>query len=425
MQANRSSRPRPATGFVFLHEPKDPRRPSAWHTKYRMPDGRQVKKRLGPAWTQPGRPPEGWLTKKLAEQSLAVILREADEGKLAVATATGLTFPAVAREFLRYIEEDRERDPATLSDYRGVVEGYLIPHFGDVPVEKITRDEIAAYRDLLRKEGRALRRVPEGTPKRTGKLSNRVVVRHLVVLNGIFRRLRQVWRRGWGPMPENPAAADLVDRPSVRYSGELDVLKPDEVRLLAAHAKDEQTGALYLVAAFTGLRQGELFALRWRDVDYLNARVHVEHNYSGKRLKAPKSGKKRTTPMSDEVMRTFDALSRREHWTGPDDLVFPAEGGGFLDDMAVRRAFVKALERAGLRQVRFHDLRHTFGTVAARTLSPHALQMAMGHAHYSTTERYLHHSPAVEDAAKLTAAFGGDHSQALPVEIAGSPAPTM
>jgi hypothetical protein len=58
--------------------------------------------------------------------------------------------------------------------------------------------------------------------------------------------------------------------------------------------------------------------------------------------------------------------------------------------------------------VRFHDLRHTFGTMAAGTLAPVALQAYMGHAHYSTTERYLHHSPAVEDAAKLTAAFGGE-----------------
>jgi integrase len=90
-----------------------------------------------------------------------------------------------------------------------------------------------------------------------------------------------------------------------------------------------------------------------------------------------------------------------------DDLVFPAADGDHLDDMAVRRAFYEALDGAGLQRVRFHDLRHTFGTVAASSgMTPVALQAYMGHASYQTTERYLHHSPAIEDAAKLTAAFG-------------------
>jgi integrase len=62
----------------------------------------------------------------------------------------------------------------------------------------------------------------------------------------------------------------------------------------------------------------------------------------------------------------------------------------------------QAATRAG-----FHDLRHTFGTQAAQKLSPVALQSYMGHAHFSTTERYLHYVPAVGDAAKLTEVFGG------------------
>ncbi len=243
------------------------------------------------------------------------------------------------------------------------------------------------------------------------KLSNRVVVRHLVVLTGIFRRVRQTWKPEWGPLPDNPAGADVVDRPRVIYSGEFDVLGPDEIRLLRAHAQDEQTGVLYLVAAFTGLRQGELFALRWRDVDFPLARVHVRENFSGKELKRPKSQKVRSTPMSDDVMIALAQHFTRdpEHEPAPDDLVFPGPDGDYLDDMAVRRAFVKALKAAGLREVRFHDLRHTFGTVAASSgMAPVALQAYMGHASYRTTERYLHHSPAVEDAAKLTAAFGGE-----------------
>jgi integrase len=116
-----------------------------------------------------------------------------------------------------------------------------------------------------------------------------------------------------------------------------------------------------------------------------------------------------------EVSPPHPCVSLTIREPGSDDLVFPAPDGDYLDDMAVRRAFVKALKAAGLRKVRFHDLWHTFGTVAASSgMAPVALQAYMGHASYRTTERYLHHAPAVKDAAPLTAAFGGEGAQNAP-----------
>ncbi len=88
-----------------------------------------------------------------------------------------------------------------------------------------------------------------------------------------------------------------------------------------------------------------------------------------------------------------------------DDLVFCNTAGGHLDNHAMRRRYYRAIKAAGLRRVRFHDLRHHFATVSARVLSPSELQYYMGHAHYSTTQRYLHHQPRPEDAAKLAEAF--------------------
>jgi integrase len=265
-----------------------------------------------------------------------------------------------------------------------VVHGYLLPWFGERPLESITHRDVISYRDELKRKGRALRKMPTGEKEREGKLSNRTIVRHLIVCHSVFKRARQVWDH----LPPNPAAADLVERPPVVYDGSFDVLDPDEV-----------------LAPFTGLREGECFALRWRHIDFAVGRLRVEENWTDKRLKMTKGKKARSVPMTDEVMAMLDGLSRRGYLDAPDDLVFPAPGGGHLDDMAVRRQWYKDLKAAKVRRVRFHDLRHTFGTQAVQKLPVTDVQAIMGHAHISTTQRYIHYKPGHEEGAKLGEAF--------------------
>jgi integrase len=88
-----------------------------WYAKYRLPDGRQVQRKLGPAWTERGRPPAGWFTKRTAEAWLREALDQARRGELPGQLRTGATFADAAAEWLRFIEEDRERKPSTLVDY--------------------------------------------------------------------------------------------------------------------------------------------------------------------------------------------------------------------------------------------------------------------------------------------------------------------
>jgi integrase len=85
--------------------------------------------------------------------------------------------------------------------------------------------------------------------------------------------------------------------------------------------------------------------------------------------------------------------------------VFTCEGD-YIHSDSLRKRYYKAIERACLRRLRFHDLRHAFGSAAITKLDPYAVQSYMGHAHYSTTQRYLHHKPRREDAARLADAFG-------------------
>lgn len=122
------------------------------------------------------------------------------------------------------------------------------------------------------------------------------------------------------------AAADL-DRLPERRSGDIDVFSPEEIWALVRAADSEQDAAIFLTAAFTGLRMGELLALRWRDVDFARRPVRVRASYYLGQLTTPKSGRVRAVPMAPEVATARARLCRREHLTGEDDLVFVGAAG--------------------------------------------------------------------------------------------------
>jgi integrase len=109
--------------------------------------------------------------------------------------------------------------------------------------------------------------------------------------------------------------------------------------------------------------------------------------------------------MAPDVASALAQLGRREHWMAEDDLVFPGEAGGYLDGSALCRRYKTALQRAGLRQLRFHDLRHTFGTRMIAKADIRRVQEWMGHADVQTTMKYLHYAPREEDAALVAEAF--------------------
>ena len=174
---------------------------------------------------------------------------------------------------------------------------------------------------------------------------------------------------------------------------------------LVRAADSDPDGAIFLTAAFTGLRMGELLALRWRDVDFAGNAIRVRASYYAGHLTTPKSGKVRAVPMAPDVASALAQLSRREHWVGDDDLVFIGASGSYLDGSALRRRYKVALDRAGLRRLRFHDLRHTFGTRMIAKADIRRVQEWMGHADIQTTMRYLHYAPRSEDAALVAEAF--------------------
>ena len=124
----------------------------------------------------------------------------------------------------------------------------------------------------------------------------------------------------------------------------------------------------------TGLRQGELLALRWRDVDWKAARIRVRQNHVRGHWGTPKTRRgSRSVPLADRVAGELDRHFKRSRYQADDDLVFAhPHFGQVLDHSSLVRRYKKALKAAGVREVRFNDLRHTFGTRMAAAGGPDA-----------------------------------------------------
>jgi integrase len=350
-----------------------------WYAKYRLPDGRQVQRKLGPAWCRVGRPAAGFFTKRSAEAWLREVLVQAHAGSLPGMVRTGVTFARACDEWLRYCVEDRACKPSTMVDYRHTIGRVLVPEFGPLMLEQITAPMIEAWR------------ARQTTAARTRN-------KQLTILNGVFRRAQKRFGLQRNPVLE-------IERLREPRHVHLDVFSPEEVMALVRAAECEQDAAIFLTAAFTGLRRGELIALRWRDVDFAGSLVRVRASYAASSLTSPKSGKVRSVPMAPQVAEALARLARRGWSIGDDDLVFVGEFGTYVDGSALRRRYKLALERAGLRSLRFHDLRHTFGTRAIAKADILRVKEWMGHADVATTMRYLHYVPRPVDARLIAEAF--------------------
>jgi integrase len=353
----------------------------------------------GPNGRTRGPPAPGYFTRKTAGTALQATLTDARRGLLTNSARSGATVADAAGEWLRHAEVERGVKPSTLAEYESVVRTHVLLAFGDLALEAVDSRMIEKW---------------QAERLDAGRLSRRTINKTLAVLGGIFERARRVWKLDANPVRE-------VSRKPERYSGDLDFLSPEEVQRLVEAAESEQDGTLFLVAAFCGLRRGELIALAWRDVLFEQDAIRVRASYTYGHLSTPKSGKARTVPMVPQVAKALAQLSLRGEFVGEHDLVFPRADGHFLDGSAVTRRYKAALVRAGLRPLRFHDLRHSFGSTAINFLSILEVKEATGHADIRTTMRYLHAKSRADEARRLAQALRSRDARLATGTRAGCP----
>ena len=421
-----------------------------WYAKWSR-HGVQVNRALGRAWVEPdgrggwrrrrGRPAAGTLTETEATARMLELVNEHDEQQTQVEADVderrrrGVTFRELAGEWIVYLDHEKGAKPSTLRDYRwllaepgqphrrgaGAAPGVMMAALGDRPAKDITTRTVADYLRSLDRRG--------ATP--------RTVNKHRQVISAVFSfGMREDTYR----LAANPASATNKRReppPAV-----LDYYEPDEVELIARAAaagahrnitklrlddeevaararEDLQDAELIRIAAFTGLRLGELLALRWADVNLVDRRLVVHRAFSARVEGPTKSWQARFIPIADPVAAAFARLAQRGEFLSSEDYVFGSRFGRPLDDSALRRRFKSAVGATGLRQLRFHALRHGAGSMIARQADPRWVQSFLGHSKLTTTERYLHAKSRPEDVDLLNRAF------ATGASVLEVPAPTI
>jgi integrase len=270
-----------------------------------------------------------------------------------------------------------------------LVNNHLKPALGRVKLKKLAPAHVQGfYRDRLD----------------AGLSASTVHKMHAILHKALVRAV------AWQMVPRNVSEAVEPPQPTPK---EMRPLSPAEARRFLDAARGERLEALYVLAVTTGMRQGELLALRWQDVDLENATISVRRTLTrdGGRVTIgePKTRKsRRLIRLTSQATGVLRRHLERQLWEmqmvgdGYVDrgLVFTASTGAPVNPSNLRqRSFVRLLTKAGLPHVRFHDLRHTCATLLlSKGTHPKFVQELLGHATVAITlDTYSHVVPGMGD----------------------------
>jgi integrase len=365
-------------------------RPSArtlWDPCYRRKDGRWVGQYLvylpsGPKYHyiygKTRKDVSVKLTKAMADRDKGIVF---DDENLTLSDFLGTWLSDCVRGTIR---------ESTFERYESIVQLHITPALGRLRLKALNPARVQSfYRDRL-----------------DSGLSPATVQKIHVVLH---KALKQAVK--WSLIPRNVTEAVTVPRPAPQ---EMRPLSVDEVRRFLQAASDEPLEALYVLAVHTGMRQGELLALKWNDVDLEAGAVSVRRTLSRVnghyRLGEPKTKKSRRTvkltgaaveALRKHLSRQMEDMERLGDLYRDQELVFASGSGGILNPSNLRqRSFNKLLKKAELPEIRFHDLRHTCATLLSRNVHPKIVQETLGYANVAITlDTYSHVLPGMGDKA--------------------------
>ncbi|EYF06041.1 tyrosine-type recombinase/integrase [Chondromyces apiculatus] len=312
----------------------------------------------------------------------ALILEQQERAKVQQrakqVTGRAPLFGDFGKEFLETYAYTNNK-PSEVETKEAILRLHLRPFFGELRLDVIGPQHIERFKaQQLRAE-----------------LSPKTVNNQLTVLRKVLAVAKE-----WGQLVALPPLR-LLNAPEPEF----DFLTFDEAERLVQGAEPEWR-PMVLLALRSGLRQGELLALRWDDIDLESGLLKVRRAAARGIVGTPKNHKSREIPLSDEALATLRDLPSRAHR----ELVFPADSGRLLTRNECKHPLRRACLRAELRRIGWHVLRHTFAShLVMRGVALKAVQELLGHATIEMTMRYAHLSPDIRrDAVRLLDRRTGD-----------------
>jgi len=286
----------------------------------------------------------GTENKKRAERIHAKVLTDIEEGGwFEKQKAKSISFREMTEKYLKKYR--RSRDEHTVKK--------LLPAFGHFMLAEVTTEIISDYRD-----------------ERLKNVKPATVYQEL----SLMRRMFNVARKEWKWTKDNPVA-DLSFSVGNKNARDRWLTIEQEENLIENATNPIWLRPLLITALHTGMRKGEIFNLCWPHVDFNRKLIMVVKS---------KNGEKRTIPMSDTLFHTLQSIKVRDI----SGRVFP------IAARSLRVAFEKALAKSGIRDFRFHDLRHTFATKLVQNgVDLYKVKELLGHKTLAMTTRYAHHYP--------------------------------
>jgi integrase len=367
------------------------RRDNRWNTWFyrrqiTLPDGRTV--RVFGVPTKEGLPNTKAGALEAERRAIARVYTTGEVKKPAPVTTKGPEVPTVAEFAKVFLETSKVQNKR--SSWEGkqtMLKVHIVPRLGTLRLDQVTYAVIEDFKLALANSPITNEERPKSLPPPARKLSPKTINNILTCLR---RMLVIARKRGIiAAVPE----VEWLKAPR----GDFDFLDFAEAERLVAAASGEFR-TMILLGLRTGMRQGEVLALRWQDVDLVAGRIVVKQNYVRGEIGTPKSGKMREIPLSDDLKA---ALTAHRHLRG--QYVFCDMDGKLLTKGECKHPLWSACKKAGLRLIGWHVLRHTFASHLVMRGAPlKAVQELLGHSTIQMTMRYAHLGPEIiRDAVKL------------------------
>ena len=285
--------------------------------------------------------------------------------------------------------------PSSHQTYQGYIQNHIRPNIGDIPLEKLTSLDLQKFYKKLLTQGRIDRVEAKGQPKGLSAKTVRNI--HQILSSAL--KLAQEQRL----ILTNPAEGCAL--PRVEHQ-EMKTLTTVQLASFFREARESGVFELYYLELATGLRRGELLGLKWEDIDLERGDLRVRRQVSrinGEVVEAPLKTKNayRTLPLAED---TVSVLKEQRRKVGNSPWVFPSPNGGPISPDSVLHMLHRVLKRAGLPKVRFHDLRHTFATLALQNgVDVKTVSGMLGHFSAGfTLDTYAHITSAAQRQAAQT-----------------------